>query len=153
MIYDCKENLTQYKGISENLDRAIEYLLQTDFSGMDAGRYPICGDEVFVMVQTPATVERTNARWESHKNYIDIQFLIEGIEHICFQNTSALEVSQPYDPQKDVAFYRDNGEGFFVGLVPDSFVVCFPTDAHMALVCGDKPQPIKKAVLKVKISR
>ena len=74
-----------------------------------------------------------------------------GNELIGFQNIRALEVSKVYDPQKDIAFYHDNGQGFFVSLVPDSFVVCFPADAHMPLVCTIYPQPIKKVIMKVKV--
>ena len=151
MIYDVKENLAQYKGISKNLDCAITYLLQTDFTKMAAGRYPVQGDDVFALVQTPDTRKRADARWESHEEYIDIQYLLCDTEKIGFQNTGLLTVSQAYDTQKDIAFYQDNGQGFFVNLVPDTFVVCFPTDAHMPLICAEQTQQIKKVVIKVKI--
>ena len=74
MIYDHKENLLQYKGLSKNLDCAIEYLLHSDFAEMSAGKYPVQGDDVFALVQTPETVERKSASWESHQHYMDIQF-------------------------------------------------------------------------------
>jgi len=151
MIYDTKENLSQYKGISKNLDCAIEYLLHTDFTNMSAGKYPVQGDDVFALVQMPDTRERANALWESHQNYIDIQYLLCGAEKIGFQNTGLLTVAQPYDAQKDIAFYSDKGEGFFPVLEPNSFVVCFPTDAHMPLVYTVHPQQIKKVVVKVKV--
>lgn len=150
MIYDLKENLQQYTGISKNLDCAIEYLLHTDFTDMSVGKYLVQGDDVFALIQAPDTRDRADALWESHQNYIDIQFLLCGAEKIGFQNTDLLNVSQPYDTQKDIAFYQDNGQGFFVELVPNTFVICFPTDAHMPLVCVPQPQQIKKVVVKVK---
>lgn len=150
MIYDLKENLQQYKGISKNLDCAIRYLLDTDFTDMNTGKYSVQGDDVFALVQAPDTRDRAAALWESHQNYIDIQYLLCGEEKIGFQNTGLLTVSQPYDAQKDIAFYQDNGQGFFVNLVPNTFVICFPADAHMPLVCAPQPQQIKKVVVKVK---
>lgn len=150
IIYDTKENLSQYEGINRNLDCAIQYLLHTDFTEMNAGKYPVQGDDVFALVQTPDTRERTDALWESHEKYIDIQYLLCGAEKIGFQSTGKLTASQPYDAQKDIAFYQDNGQGFFVALEPDTFVVCFPQDAHMPLVCTEKSQQVKKVILKVR---
>ena len=151
MIYDTKENLSQYKGISKNLDCAIEYLLHTDFTDMSSGKYPVQGDDVFGLVQAPDTREKSAALWESHQSYIDIQYLLCGAEKIGFQNIGSLTDSEPYDAQKDIVFYQNNGKGFFVELEPDTFVVCFPQDAHMPLVCAAQPQSIKKLVVKVKI--
>jgi YhcH/YjgK/YiaL family protein len=151
MIYDRKQNLEQYKGISQNLDCAIDYLLRMDFTNMEAGKYSVKDDEVFALVQTPETRGREQALWESHRKYIDIQYLLCGKEKIGFQSIDTLTVSQPYDPQKDIAFYQDNNGGFLTELEPDTFVVCFPNDAHMPLVCSAQPQLIKKVVVKVKI--
>lgn len=151
MIYDCKENLSQYQGISKNLDYAIAYLQSTDFTDMPAGKYPVQGEDVFALVQTPNTRKKADALWETHKQYLDVQFLLSGAEKIGFQNVNLLTVSQSYDAQKDIAFYEDDGQGLFVDLVSNTFVVCFPNDAHMPLICTEQPQPIKKVVMKVKI--
>lgn len=150
MIYDLKQNLLQYKGISKNLDTAIEYLLKTDFSSMEEGKYSVDGDRVFALVQTPVTRSKEKCRWEAHGKYIDIQYMLEGSEIIGFQNTSELAASEPYRAENDIAFFADNGKGFFPHLVPDSYVVCFPWDAHMPLIYPDNPQKIKKVVIKVK---
>lgn len=151
MIYDVKENLKQYRGIGNNLDRAIEYLMHADFSGLDAGKYPLSGDEMFALLQIPETKKREYALWESHRQYIDIQFLLRGSEQIGFQKTKELAISKEYDFQKDITFYHENNQGFFVNLSSDSFVICFPTDAHMPLVCPEKPQAIRKVIVKVPV--
>jgi biofilm protein TabA len=151
MIYDRKENLLQYKGISKNLDRAIDYLAETDFTGMDAGKYPVDGERVFLLVQTPDSRPKTEARWETHQRYLDIQYLIDGEEIIGFQKADKMTVSEPYKQEQDVAFYEDNGKGFFPELTADSFVICFPTDAHMPLICAEVPRHIKKVVVKVEV--
>ena len=51
MIFDELENLAYYKGIHENLDCAIDYLLTHDLSNYELGRYEINGDKVFFFVQ------------------------------------------------------------------------------------------------------
>lgn len=151
MIYDRKSNLEQYRGISKNLDFAIEYIMKTDFSRSEEGRYTILGDRVFAMVQTPDTKSRSVAKWEAHKKYMDIQFLIEGDESIGFQTLETLTIFQDYDTEKDIVFFDDNGLGFFVPLKGNDFVICFPQDAHMPLIQGSKSERIKKVVVKVLI--
>lgn len=150
MIYDIKENLALYQGLSKSFDCAVTALLKTDFSKLEAGKYPIDGDNVFALVQTPTTRAKEQARWESHAHYIDIQFLLSGEEIIGIQKTDRLAVADPYREENDIAFYEENGDGFFPVLTPGSFVVCFPSDAHMPLISPNKPMPIKKVVIKVK---
>lgn len=151
MIYDTKENLQNYKGISKNLDLALDYLERADLSGMEAGRYEIDGSHVFALVQAPQTRPQEQCRWEAHKKYIDIQYLIDGQETIGFQKTEAMVISEAYNAEKDLVFFRENGEGFFPRLVPGSFVICFPTDAHKPLICEGEPQSIKKVIVKVEV--
>ncbi len=152
MIWDDRIHLALYRGLSPQLDLALDYLEKTDFTALSAGKYTVDGDKVFALVQEPRTAERGECRWESHEKYIDIQYLISGREQIGFQSTGALAVAEPYDAGRDIAFYTDNGKGFFVPLEPGSFVVCFPHDAHMPLVCADTSEPIKKVVMKIKMS-
>lgn len=151
MIYDTKDNLQNYKGISENLDRAINYLTETDLTGMNVGKYEIDGDHVFALVQTPETRAQAQCRWEAHKKYIDIQYLIDGQETIGFQKTEPMAVCEPYCAEKDIVFFNENGKGFFPRLEPGCFVICFPTDAHMPLICTSGPKQIKKVIVKVEV--
>ena len=150
MIYDIREHLQLYKGISANMACAIEYLIKTDFSQLQAGKYQVDGDRVFALVQDPTTYLKEQAKWESHNAYIDIQYMLCGEEIIGSQKTEFLRISEPFREGNDIAFYSDNGEGFFSLLKPGSFVVCFPTDAHMPLICPNQPQKIKKVIMKVK---
>jgi len=153
LIYDVKKNLSQYKGLSKNFGCAIEYLLNTDFSGMGMGKYPVDGEKVFALVQMPETRPREQTRWESHKNYIDIQYMLLQSEIIGCQNTGSLTEKTPYSAENDIVFYHDNKKGFYPVLVPDSFVICFPWDAHMPLICTDIPKKIKKVVMKVQVEK
>lgn len=152
MIYDDRSHLALYRGISARLDLALNYLVKTDFTGLSAGKYAVDGDAVFALVQESRTAERSDCRWESHARYIDIQYLISGRELIGFRSTVGMTVAEPYDAERDIAFYKDDGGGFFTPMEPGGFVVCFPQDAHMPLVCADGPEPIRKVVMKIKIS-
>ena len=51
MIFDDLKNITFYKGIHPNLDKAIDYLYQHRKDSFDLGKYEIDGDKVFLVVQ------------------------------------------------------------------------------------------------------
>ena len=51
MIFDDLKNITFYKGIHPNLDKAIDYLYQHRKDSFELGKYEIDGDKVFLVVQ------------------------------------------------------------------------------------------------------
>ena len=57
-------------------------------------------------------------KFEAHKKYIDIQFIISGRERIGYADIATLEPDTEYDAETDAAFYakREN----ITGLVLES---------------------------------
>jgi len=150
MIADTLKNRSQYASISPRIKAGFEYLAKTDFSKIAAGKYEIDGSNLFALVQEYDSITKEQGKWECHKNYIDIQYIVEGVEQIGVQNIDFLKVTVEYNPEKDIAFL--SGDGDFVTLSKGSYGVFFPQDAHMPKVApGDKPGKVKKVVLKIKI--
>ena len=79
--------------------------------------------------------------------------MLSQSEIIGYQNTGSLAEEVPYSAENDIAFYHDKKKGFYPVLVPDSFVIYFPWDAHMPLICTDIPKKIKKVVMKVQVEK
>lgn len=150
MIADTLKNRSQYASISPRIKAGFDYLAKTDFSKIEAGKYEIDGSNLFALVQVYDSITKDQGKWECHKDYIDIQYVVEGVEQIGVQNIDFLKVTTEYNPEKDIAFL--SGEGDFVTLSKGSYGVFFPQDAHMPKVApGDKPGKVKKVVLKIKI--
>ena len=65
MIFDDLENLNQYYGLFDNLDKAIAYIDENGLDGLPDGRTDIDGDDVYVTVgpRTPGPAE--DATWTS----------------------------------------------------------------------------------------
>ena len=42
MIFDTLKNLENYKGISKNLDAAIDFIVGTDFQKSSEGKTDVC---------------------------------------------------------------------------------------------------------------
>ena len=107
MIFDELENLAYYKGIHENLDCAIDYLLTHDLSNYELGRYEINGDKVFFFVQENELNQEENDGFEFHHRYLDLHFLLEGREIIQY-GYEQTELRNVYDAEKDIGFNTCN---------------------------------------------
>lgn len=149
MIVDKIKNAALYYGISRNMETALKYLESHDFSQMEAGRYEIDGNEVFMLVQDYETRPLAKGRWEAHRNYYDIQFVIKGPERMGYTYIDHLEVTEPYNPDKDIL--RLAGPGDFFLCEAGTFAIFGPDDAHMPNIAVDDPVPAKKVVMKVHV--
>ena len=149
MISDTINNRNIYAAISPRIKAALDYLATTNFSTIEPGRYEIDGKNLFVLVQTYESIPKEQAKWECHRNYIDIQYIAEGIEQIGFSNVDNMKVLIEYNPEKDIEIL--SGEGDYVTLVKDSYGIFFPQDAHQPKVAPNNiSEKVKKVVIKVK---
>ena len=82
MIVDTLKNLNCYRGISQRLDKAFDFLQKTNLNELPEGRHDIEGDAVYALVQSYTTMNPAKVDFEAHRKYIDIQYLREGSEII-----------------------------------------------------------------------
>lgn len=152
MIYGKIKELEKHKGYSKNLDCAIDYLLKLDKDALVNGKTEICGNEVFINVMDCETKPYEEGMFEAHKNYIDIQMLLEGKEKIVLTHIEDLEVVEKYDGDRDIMFLKGNGMTECI-LTEDYVCVCFPNDAHMpGISIGQEERTsAKKLVVKIKV--
>lgn len=153
MIADSIENSARYP--FGPAWKAVFEFLKTLTPDSETGKRLIQGNELFVGVDTYETKARADAKLETHRRYVDIQVLLSGQELIEVFPKSALTVSEPYDPERDVEFYQvPELSHTRVVLNPGQFLVFFPDDAHMpGLAPSDACGPVKKAVFKVAAGR
>lgn len=79
MIYDSLKHLERYEGIFPRLYRGLELLRTTDFSTLEDKLYEVEGRDLFFSLQSYDS-KPANDTPEAHRDYIDIQFLVEGEE-------------------------------------------------------------------------
>ncbi len=135
-------------GLAKRLKAGFDYLLQTDLTAVAPGTVKIDGDQVFAMHQEYNTKLLAQGFWESHRKYIDIQYVVSGVEHMGFANLQQLTNGE-YDANKD--FIMHEGSGSFVLLPAGMFTLLFPADAHMPQIAVESPLPVKKVVVKVAV--
>jgi YhcH/YjgK/YiaL family protein len=93
-------------------------------------------------------------RFESHHEFIDLQFSLSGGELIHCLNNDQLGEEGPYDSTRDVQFFKSppSGEATILRMKPERFAVFFPEDAHCPQIEDGENTISKKAVLKVHTS-
>jgi len=150
MIIDRIENWEHYHfGPAWKL--AFDFLKSLTPDSIDK-KYTLQGDDIFAYVMSYETKEPELAKLEAHQKYVDIQAVLIGSEGFEWFTKNGLEVDVQYDKSKDVEFFKRSCRGTArVDIVPDSFVMFHPQDAHMpALIVNGKSEFIKKVVVKIK---
>ena len=148
MIIDSLSNAEKYFGLHRNFSKAFQYIKQTDLAKVDAGKYPIDGDDLHASVSLKDGYKPSDAKFEAHNNYIDIQVCPAGVEKMGWKpRKKCKDPKTEYDTAKDVIFYNDQPETYFE-LHEGEFAIFFPDDVHAPMI-GEGP--IKKLVVKVKI--
>ena len=151
MIVDRLSNWRRYTGLEE-LRPAFEWLDRHAGETLPEGRLDIDGDRLFALPQSYAPKPVEGARFESHRRYADVQYIAGGAEMIGYAPTDTLELEAPYDPEKDIAFFAQPARYTPIALPAGCFAVFYPEDAHMPCCRLDSDAPIRKVVMKVKLS-
>ncbi|EAK0419194.1 DUF386 domain-containing protein [Campylobacter jejuni] len=106
-------------------------------------------DNLFALEQNYITKSRADCFWESHKQYIDIQLHLSGIEQIEFNNINSFKILKPYDATRDLIIYEDNNYSNKIIMQKNDIAIFFPEDAHLGTAMYNKtPSNILKTVIK-----
>ena len=150
MIFGNIKDAVRYKNIVKNASKAFEFVSDALENGMENGRYDIDGSKIYAIVSEYDTKSREECRLESHKRYIDLQFVLDGEEIIGVTHRDGLTVSEKYSCERDVEFYEP-AKTSDVLLKKGDFVLLFPEDAHAPAISLNTPCKVKKIVVKIEI--
>ena len=149
MIFDVIKQLEWYAGLPiPQFQNILQFLKTTDLQKLKAGRIELDAENLIVLVQEYETKPFAQGKWEAHRVYIDLQYMLEGAENMGFANIDTLKTGV-YHSEKD--FQALEGDGNLITVNAGEFVIFFPQDAHKPGLCIEKPGPVKKVVFKIKI--
>lgn len=140
----------QYHKSPELWEKAFAYLKKTDLEAIQPGKYPIQGDSLFATVTEGPDKEFDKTGWESHRKYIDLQYIIRGKEKMGVAPVASAQVIKPYDEKKDVANYT--AEGVYYTAAPGTYFLFFPSEAHRPSIKVEGYDVVKKIVLKIRVA-
>lgn len=148
MIFDSVNNLHKY--ILEKDYQYIRLFLDQVNEDMPEGRYEICGDRIFAQVMSYQTNDPEACKIEAHIKYADIQVTIYGAEGIDIYTREEMRMSESYDEDKDVVYFKAAGiPKVHVNNLPGYFSLILPEEAHCPQQRVGNVERVKKFVIKL----
>lgn len=150
MLATSLDLVTKHDYLEQKFKNAYQWLKEHDTANMEDGTYDIC-DGVFAMVQRYDTIPFSEARFESHKDYYDIQYIAKGTESFGMALVKDCELVETIE-KNDVSFYQTPKFYTQVNLKSGDLVVVPPEEVHQprAQYNGQKDFVVK-VVIKVKV--
>ena len=147
-----REFAISYNKNRERWGKAFKFLKDNDLSKLELKRYDIDGDNLFATVSEYISKNEETAKFEAHRKYIDIQYVVSGNE---IMNIAPLEtvkeVLSAYDAMRDIEFITVckvvNYEAS-----PSNFFIFFPDDVHRPGLKFGVNSRVRKVVIKVKVN-
>lgn len=149
MIFDTIQNKKNYKQ-DKLLYQALCYLADLHPGEMPAPNTVLIPDTLFCNPVTLTSKPEEGLVYEAHKKYIDLHYIVEGVEGIATADITTLEMVTPYSREKDIGFLTGPEDGRYY-VKPGQFMVCYPNDAHKVAIMKKTPAPIQKIVFKIKV--
>ncbi len=150
MIFSSINSCDTFAEYPEVIKKVIDYLKKNDFVNMEPGVYEIQEKDIYAQVFDAETGAVSEKRPESHKDYLDIQFLASGEEKLGFTPLKDEYEIDEYIKERDLIFYKKVENEGFINAVPGCFSVFFPCDVHRPAVAVNEPMTIRKVVVKVR---
>ena len=142
MIYDKIENLEKYP----LLEKVKAFLDEHKGQILENGKY-IIDESCYLAVSEYQT--GAGKDYEAHREYIDVQMLAFGKEHIFVQDLQKGTPVTEYDKEKDIIFYKAE-KGVAYALNEHNFLVLDTNDLHKPCVAICNSETVKKYVFKIK---
>ncbi len=140
----------KYNYLEEKFRKAYKWLAETDISALGVGSYPIDGDVVVANVQEYTTYPASEASFETHEKFFDIQYMASGREMFGVCKRDGLKVKERIE-ENDLIFYEEPEFSGSVLLEEGDLIVVAPEDAHKPRCVAGAPCQVKKVVVKVAV--
>lgn len=138
------------KTLYEKLTEALDYIKNLDKNSLTPGKHEVNVDFFYNYMEYEAKEPMDNI-YEAHKNYVDIQYIVEGQEHVDVSFEEYMELDTPYDTEKDIMFFKNPQKYFSRILRPGEYVIVLPHELHKPGQKVGENGTVKKIVGKVRV--
>lgn len=147
MIFDSIKSKDNYRHFPL-LYQALCFLDSLSVQELPKANTVLIENKLFCNPVTLVSKPENECVFEAHRKYIDLHYIISGVERIATSHITVLSSTTPYSSEKDIEFLEGDADGYY-DLKPEQFMVCFPNDAHKVAIMKDEPTNIKKVVFKI----
>ena len=141
------ENLQDYIAKIPDGEKVLEFLSEIT-SDTPTGIH-VFNDNVYVKVVSPETKKEFDGTFECHRDYIDLQVVLNGEERIYYCEKKNTVVVKEYDKNTDCEFVRAK-KFSYVDYTKMQGIELLPGEPHMGNRCIEEPQKIFKVVVKIR---
>ena len=146
MIICPWKELTRYEAVIPGLAEAMEAVEK--LQSYEPATYPLSGSNK-ILVQKVTTKAWETSQLEAHREFLDIQYILEGGETVGWAPLDTLTLSGEFNTAKDKGMYA--GHCDFMDIAEGYCYVVYPEDAHMPGSHLEKAQDYTKLVIKLKV--
>lgn len=148
---DCLDTEAMNEHFAAHPDRweaAFEFLKTADLSALELGDHEILGRDVYASVSEYEPKDPENCRFEAHRKYVDLQYIISGEEMMGVTSLDKVEETVPY--VEDIVFFGTEGaDAVYETATPEKFFIFFPKDAHRPSMKSSEDVAVRKVVIKL----
>ncbi len=147
MIVSNIENFDRYL-FNDKFKVAFEFLKKSDLEALPMGK-TVINDDIFILKQNYTTSALGESFWESHVDYIDIQFVAKGSEKFAYAPISSL-TEVMLNKEIDLKLLKGKVQSL-CQLNENDFAIFFPEDAHMPALNPVETSIVDKFVVKIRV--
>lgn len=148
MILDDSKNLREYAPLFCGVDPAPLFDWLAGCADVAAGTAAeFSGNKLVAKMLDLQT--GNSSRWETHRDHVDLQYIIAGGEIIGWRPATGLVPVGAYSDSSDVQFYADAPSAADIRLSKGLFVFFFPGDGHKPCLSDSEHSHVLKVVVKI----
>lgn len=150
MVYDMLSNAGRYPFPGGKFEKAFAFLQKCAQTPPAPGRHTLDGDDVYANVMVYDTAApKAEAPGEVHREYIDLQFVVQGEEDVYCGVLPEMKQLVQALPDEDAELHR--GPLRPVYLAGGRFLMLWPGEVHRpGGACGASRQ-VLKVVVKIRV--
>ena len=146
MIVCPFNELKRYAAVIPGLEEAVEVMAAV--TDLTPRTIPLSGNNR-IIIQSYNTKLPSEGRPEAHREFLDIQYVVEGEECMGWAPVDSLTLDGEFNTGSDIGFYTGHVDMIRIGA--GKCYVVFPEDAHMPGIAVADPKACVKMVVKLKV--
>lgn len=146
MIVCPWKDLKRYSAVIPGLEEAMQAVEALE--SFEPATYPLSGSNK-ILVQKVTTKAWETSLLEAHREFLDVQYILEGNEVMGWAPVDTLTPTEEYNAAKDKCMYA--GANAPMAIAPGYCYVVYPEDAHAPSVHLDEGGEVRKIVIKLKV--
>jgi len=151
MIHDLLTHWRSIPGLAAHPVWSASFQwLEHEAAAAAEGDHPLGSTGFLARVMSYPLKARDDARYESHRRTIDVQYTLEGGEAIEFSDPGILTRLNDYNETKEVEHYATPPEGQVrIANLAGRFTVILPGEPHMPQLSVTGCSAVRKVVIKI----